>query len=337
MLSVLPGLGVSLATLQYAIHRIDQTQVYMVAAPMADYRVVMTEPTPSGEDTYLETTAAFARRTGAVVAMNTNFFRWLDTNSLRSFQDYQKWIMGELAPAGIGYAALRQTCLTGRGQIPAGVLGAYIVNGRGVRPYEGGYAAMVHFPAQGGVEFYRGKLPEQPFNLVSGSQQLLEAGKKLPVDGSDRTSPKAILGKRGNEYIFVVSDGRGNGGSKGVSFPQLQTFLLEQGVTDATAVDGGESATLVVEGQVKNHPRDRYCELARWIPAPTLTFLNPEEEAREAAMAMGRSLRPVGANLGLVPRHSPQAGLPFAFWQNIRERLIARLRGWRDAVWRHSV
>ncbi|HIK26441.1 MAG TPA: phosphodiester glycosidase family protein [Thermosynechococcus sp. M46_R2017_013] len=119
---------------------------------------------------------------------------------------------------------------------------------------------------------------------------------------------------------------------RGVSFAQLQTFLLEQGVTDATAVDGGESATLVVEGQVKNHPRDRYCELARWLPAPTLVLVNPEQEAREAAMTLGRSLRPVGANLGLVPRHSRQAVLPFAFWQNIQERLIARLRAWRHSV-----
>ncbi|WNC21101.1 MULTISPECIES: phosphodiester glycosidase family protein [unclassified Thermosynechococcus] len=304
----------------------------MVAAPMADYRVVMTEPAPNGQDTYLETTAAFARRTGAVAAMNTNFFRWLNANSLRSFQDYQKWVMGELKPEGIDYGALRQTCLSGRGTIPAGVLGAYIVNGQVVRPYEGGYLAIVHFPAQGGMEFYRGSLPAQPFHVVSGSQQLLEGGRKLPVDDSDRTSPKAILGRRGNEYIFVVSDGRGNGGSPGVSFGQLQAFLLEQGVTDATAVDGGESTTLVVQGQVKNHPRDRYCELARWLPAPTLTFIPPREEAREAAMAMGRSLRPVGANIGLVPREQPRGVLSFAFWERLQQRLLTRLRAWRHWV-----
>ncbi|QSF48087.1 phosphodiester glycosidase family protein [Thermosynechococcus sp. TA-1] len=304
----------------------------MVAAPMADYRVVMTEPAPNGQDTYLETTAAFARRTGAVAAMNTNFFRWLNANSLRSFQDYQKWVMGELKPEGIDYGALRQTCLSGRGTIPAGVLGAYIVNGQVVRPYEGGYLAIVHFPAQGGMEFYRGSLPAQPFHVVSGSQQLLEGGRKLPVDDSDRTSPKAILGRRGNEYIFVVSDGRGNGGSPGLSFPQLQAFLLEQGVTDATAVDGGESTTLVVQGQVKNHPRDRYCELARWLPAPTLTFIPPREEAREAAMAMGRSLRPVGANIGLVPREQPRGVLSFAFWERLQQRLLTRLRAWRHWV-----
>ncbi|WNC36400.1 MULTISPECIES: phosphodiester glycosidase family protein [unclassified Thermosynechococcus] len=304
----------------------------MVAAPMADYRVVMTEPAPNGQDTYLETTAAFARRTGAVAAMNTNFFRWLNANSLRSFQDYQKWVMGELKPEGIDYGALRQTCLSGRGTIPAGVLGAYIVNGQVVRPYEGGYLAIVHFPAQGGMEFYRGSLPAQPFHVVSGSQQLLEGGRKLPVDDSDRTSPKAILGRRGNEYIFVVSDGRGNGGSPGLSFPQLQAFLLEQGVTDATAVDGGESTTLVVQGQVKNHPRDRYCELARWLPAPTLTFIPPREEAREAAMAMGRSLRPVGANIGLVPREQSRGVLSFAFWERLQQRLLTRLRAWRHWV-----
>ncbi|BAC09564.1 phosphodiester glycosidase family protein [Thermosynechococcus vestitus] len=332
MLSVFPLAGMSLASLHYSTHRVDQTQVYMVAAPMADYRVVMTEPAASGQDTYLETTAAFARRTGAVAAMNTNFFRWLNAQSLRSFQDYQKWIMGESNPEGISYRALRQTCLSGRGTIPAGVAGAYIVNGRVVRPYEGGYSGIVNFPAQGGIEFYRGRLPEQPFNVVSGSQQLLDGGRKLPVDGSDRTSPKAILGRRGNEYVFVVSDGRGNGGSPGLSFLQLQDFLLQQGVTEATAMDGGESATLVVEGQVKNHPRDRYCELARWLPAPALTLINLEEEAQETAMAMGRSLRPVGANIGLVPRHRPPAFLSFAFWEFLQQRLLARLRAWRDAV-----
>lgn len=95
-------------------------------------------------------------------------------------------------------------------------------------------------------------------------------------------------------------------------------------------MDGGESATLVVQGQVKNHPRDRYCELARWLPAPTLTFIPPGEEAREAAMAMGRSLRPVGANIGLVPREQPRGVLSFGFWERIQQRLLTRLRAWRD-------
>jgi len=326
-----------LATVHYSTHMVDQTQVYMVAAPMAEYAVVMTEATPGRQDTSLETTAAFARRTGAVVAMNTNFFRWLETRSLSSWRDYQAWVMGQVTPNGIAYSALRETCLTGRGSIPAGVLGAYVVNGKVVRPYEGGYPALVHFPAAGGMEFYRGKLPRNPFNVVSGSQQLLEQGNKLPVNASDRTSPKAILGRRSNEYVFVVSDGRGNGGSVGLSFLQLQEFLLQQGVTDATAVDGGESATLVVEGAVKNYPNDRFCALARVLPAPTLSFVNPQEQAREAAMAMGRSLRPTGANIGLVPRNHAQGMPVISLWERLRSRgwwskIMVRLRAWRNWV-----
>ncbi len=322
------------ATLQYSTHVVEQTQVYMVAAPMAEYAVIMTEANPSGQDTYLETTAAFARRTGAVAAMNTNFFRWLHRHSLRSWRDYQDWVMGKISPEGIGYAALRQTCLTGRGTIPAGVLGAYIVNGQVVRPYERGYPAIVHFPAHGGMEFYQGSVPAHAFNVVSGSQQLLAAGQKLSVNAGDRTSPKAILGRRGNEYIFVVSDGRGNGGSPGLSFSQLQAFLLDQGVTDATAVDGGESATLVVEGAVKNYPNDQFCAVARFLPAPTLLFANPQEQAREAAMAMGRSPRPTGANIGLVPRHQTQEPPVLSFWQRLHSwhwwrSIVARLRTWR--------
>ncbi|XFA73911.1 phosphodiester glycosidase family protein [Thermosynechococcaceae cyanobacterium Okahandja] len=327
----------ALATLQYSTHLVDHTQVHMVAAPMAEYAVVMTEVGANAQETYLETTAAFARRTGAVAAMNTNFFRWLHGNSLRSWQDYQDWIMRRISPEGIGYSALRQTCLTGRGTIPAGVLGAYIVNGNVVRPYDGGYRAMVNFPATGGIEFYEGEVPANAFNVVSGSQQLLRGGQKLPVNASDRTSPKAILGRRNNEYVFVVSDGRGNGGSPGVSFTELQAFLLQQGVTEATAVDGGESATLVVEGAVKNYPNDQFCALARVVPAPTLSFVNPQEQAREAAMAMGRSLRPVGANIGLVPRTPSQERPELSFWQKLRQRelwrkVIARLRAWRNWV-----
>lgn len=325
----------ALATVQFSSHMVNHTRVYMVAAPMAEYAVVMTEPIPNQQDTYLETTAAFARRTGAVVAMNTNFFRWLSRRSFSSFRDYQEWIMGRVAPEGINYSALRETCLTGRGNIPAGVSGAYVVNGQRVRPYDGGYPAIINFPAAGGMEFYQGELPPDAFNVVSGSQQLLKQGSKLPIDASDHTSPKAILGRRGNEYIFVVSDGRGNGGSVGLSFLELQAFLLQQGVTDATAMDGGESATLVVEGTVKNHPNDRFCALARVLPAPTLSFVNPQEQAQEAAMAMGRSLRPTGANIGLVPRQQAQHVPLIAFWERLRpwswwQKVMVRLRPWWD-------
>lgn len=305
MLATLVAANVVLASqiapgVHYSQHSIQQTAVYFVTADMDKVDVVMTAPNSSGTDTYLETTESFARRNNTLAAINTNFYQWIQPGQVNGFNDYQRWIRGTL-DIRIPYGELRQTCLTGRGTIPSMVEGAYFVNGQQVRPHRQDFGAIVNFPAQGGMEFYQGELPANPHHVIAGYRHLLLNGQPQYTDSGNH--PKTIVGRRNNEYVFLVADGRGNNGSPGVSFDQLQQFLLERGVTDATVLDGGDSSTLVVHGDVKNYPQDTHCAFARLIPSSIGNFaMTMGRQALGSSLSSQRSLRPTGANLGLVPR-----------------------------------
>ncbi|MDG2989749.1 phosphodiester glycosidase family protein [Candidatus Synechococcus calcipolaris G9] len=305
MLATLVATQVVLASqiapgVHYSQHSIQGTAVYFVAAQMDQVNVVMTSPNSSGTDTYLETTESFARRNNTLAAINTNFYQWIQPGQVNGFNDYQRWIRGTL-DIRIPYADLRQTCLTGQGTIPSMVEGAYFVNGQQVRPHRQDFGAIVNFPAQGGMEFYQGELPSAPHHVIAGQRHLILNGQPQHADADNH--PKTIVGRRQNEYVFLVADGRGNNGSPGVSFAQLQQFLLDRGVTDATALDGGDSSTLVVHGDVKNYPQDTHCAFARLIPSGIGNFaMTMGRQALGSALSSQRSLRPTGANLGLVPR-----------------------------------
>ncbi len=286
---------------QYSQQSIGKTAVYVVTAQMNRVKIVMTPPNPSGTDTYLETTESFARRNKALVAINTNFFEWIPPGQVNGFSDYLRWMSGT-ANIRIPFKDFQQTCISGQGTIPSVVKGAYFVKGQQIRPQSQVFRAIVNFPANGGMEFYQDQLPSRPYNVVAGHTHLLRNGQLQKV-GSDN-HPKTVVGRRNQEYVFVVADGRGNNGSPGVPYAQLQQFLLKLGVTDATALDGGESSTLVVQGEVKNYPRETHCTYARLLPAGLGNFSLPMgmEALLPTAFNSQRSLRPTGANLGLVPR-----------------------------------
>ncbi len=285
---------------QYSQYTLNRTAIYVVTAQMNRVNIVMTPPNPTGSDTNLETTEVFAKRHKTLAALNTNFFSWIRPEQLRGIQDYLRWMRGR-SDIRFSYPDFQQTCVTGSGTIPAQLLGAYFVNGRQVRPRGESFRAIVNFPAQGGMEFYQNELPPNPHNLIAGQAHLIRQGQFQKV-GADRL-PKTIVGQRPHEYVFVVTDGRGNNGSPGLTFAELQPFLRGLGVTDATALDGGESSTLVVRGDVKNYPQDPHCAVARLLPASLGRFPFPAALPNlTSTLSQSRSLRPTGANLGLVAR-----------------------------------
>ena len=68
--------------------------------------------------------------------------------------------------------------------------------------------------------------------------------------------PRTAVGRRPDgTVLLVVADGR-NAQAAGLSMSELQQVMAALGCRDAVNLDGGGSTTMVVRGQVVNHPSD---------------------------------------------------------------------------------
>jgi phosphodiester glycosidase len=101
-------------------------------------------------------------------------------------------------------------------------------------------------------------------DAVGGAGLLLLDG--LPIDdwaderlaaGFDTTRhPRTMIGADGKAIWLVTVDGRQPSRSLGMSFGELQGLARRLGLRSALNLDGGGSTTMVVRGQVVNHPSD---------------------------------------------------------------------------------
>jgi len=130
-----------------------------------------------------------------------------------------------------------------------------------------------YFPESG--QLILGKrtyLPERP------SGDLLEAGPLLVKEGvslikndldpegfhtestqfdsdiSSKRHPRAAIATNGEYLWALVCEGRTKG-EAGMSLEELGDYLIDQGATEALNLDGGSSASLIVERQLVNQPR----------------------------------------------------------------------------------
>ena len=98
------------------------------------------------------------------------------------------------------------------------------------------------------------------------AEDVLCAGPLMILQGRDeyvaRTSfnttrhPRTAVGmRRDGSRVLVVVDGR-NAMSAGVSISELQQIMRWLGCVDALNLDGGGSSTMVVNGEIINHPCD---------------------------------------------------------------------------------
>jgi hypothetical protein len=69
--------------------------------------------------------------------------------------------------------------------------------------------------------------------------------------------PRAALAVAGDDLLAVVCDGRASY-EAGLTLAELATALVELGVEEALNLDGGGSASLVLEGRLRNHPREEH-------------------------------------------------------------------------------
>lgn len=101
---------------------------------------------------------------------------------------------------------------------------------------------------------------------IGGGPALVRAGRKLkivppPGESYEATSmlerhPRTAIGWNAKEYVLVVVDGRQKDLSVGMTLEELGDTMAKLGCTEATSLDGGGSATLWYDGQVRNSPCD---------------------------------------------------------------------------------
>lgn len=104
-------------------------------------------------------------------------------------------------------------------------------------------------------------------HAVGGAGLLLHAGRELSAEDwaleklapgfTDRRHPRTLIGvdRLGRIWLIVV-DGRNPSISLGMTFAELLALARRLHLRDALNLDGGGSTTMVVRGEVVNHPSD---------------------------------------------------------------------------------
>ncbi|MET3289404.1 phosphodiester glycosidase family protein [Brevibacillus fluminis] len=174
-----------------------------------------------------ETTSHAAKRKGALLAINAGGF---NTNK-----------NGTLSPLGV--------------TVVDGQIKTFSTNTK---------LSFVGFNNQG--HLVGGKLKSQSEVKQKGILQgasflptLLQGGKKQPIprDWANTKHPRTLIGHFTNgDILIIVIDGRGGGGSNGVTLEEAQNKLLEFHVRDAYNLDGGGSSAFYYKGKILNHPSD---------------------------------------------------------------------------------
>ncbi len=105
--------------------------------------------------------------------------------------------------------------------------------------------------------------PAKPFNAFAGDRIVVDKGLVLKNLAAAIPQPRTAFGlsKNGRWLTLMVVDGRQNGYSEGVTFPELGELLISYGVYTGVNLDGGGSSTLVIKGadgkpRVLNSPID---------------------------------------------------------------------------------
>jgi exopolysaccharide biosynthesis protein len=208
--------------------------VAVVALDDPTLDIVVTDPLPvapaEGVEAILEPTDAWAERVNAVVAINANFFGWLD-----------------------------------RGKGWSDVIGLSVSDGRVTSPrreHAGAIDYALVFDRQGLAHIVRpGDPGDDIYDAVAGVGPSPNAPTRdalLVTEGRNTGAhsrvapevrhPRTAVGVRddGRTLVLIVIDGRQPGWSIGVTLPELADLMLEHGVDRAINLDGGGSTSFIL-------------------------------------------------------------------------------------------
>jgi len=195
-----------------------------------------------------ETVPGIADRRGALAAVNAGFFALADG-----------------APAG--FLKVRGTVL-GRSRRARGAVAFTERAGRTRLLFD---RVSVVLPPKGKLE-YQPKLGSsakdwaRAGHAVGGAGLLMLNGRELTEWADEQLSavfdttrhPRTLIGVDAQDAIWLVTvDGRQPVLSLGMSFTELQGLSRRLGLRSSLNLDGGGSTTMVVRGNVVNHPSDQ--------------------------------------------------------------------------------
>ena len=192
---------------------------------------------PSAEKT-LARTSEIADNCGAIAAVNGSFF---NMSAPYGSVNYRRVDGQELAPNA--YDAYENDRPQGRSIRQAGA----------VATFEG---AMYVLKSD---DLARWEHDIEAEDVVTAGPVLLVGGADEPLvknDFNTRRNPRTAVGRKADgTVLLVVADGR-NREAAGLSMRELQQVMAALGCVDAINLDGGGSTTMVVHGEVVNHPSD---------------------------------------------------------------------------------
>ncbi|MDO5377281.1 MAG: phosphodiester glycosidase family protein [Clostridia bacterium] len=175
-----------------------------------------------------EATSAIAERHDAVLAINGDYYNYKDKNGL-------------VIRNGVLYRDLSST----RDQLIVGADGLFTAIPKGT--YE---------PGAGQAYIDEGVAQSFTFGpLLVDNGEIVELPKKYIISTADTIrEPRTAIGQVDeNHYVVIVADGRRDGWSdKGMTLQELQKVFVEQGCRIAYNLDGGGSATMVLNGELVN-------------------------------------------------------------------------------------
>ena len=127
----------------------------------------------------------------------------------------------------------------------------------------------------------------EPRQAIGGGPMLVYEGKNVAMEnyykevlhgggtqGALRVPRTAVGAKKdGSKMIVLVCDGRGAGGSAGLTISEVADLMIERGMDVAVNLDGGGSSVIVgYDGKVMNHPSD-----GKQRSVPTAVVISCEE------------------------------------------------------------
>ena len=228
---VTDGIVLRRASFEGNLFGANQYLCVLEIAPGARFDIV-----PADDKTLIKTTD-LAARTGAVAAINGSFF---NMRAPYGSVNYLRVDGKELAPNALDSyenpgsgRSTRQTAAVVSWQG-----GLYVVKADDLRTWER-YIAAEDIVTTG------------PLLLIGGQAEPVVADKF-----NTNRHPRTAVGRRPDgTVLLVVADGR-NAQAAGLSMSELQQVMAALGCRDAVNLDGGGSTTMVVRGQVVNHPSD---------------------------------------------------------------------------------
>lgn len=182
---------------------------------------------PSEIAVELTTTEDFARAHGLHLAINTNFFGW---HKVKPFGEPIGLVLadGRVLSPPRSHEGVFDPVLVFLRDGSARVTNVGLEN---LRRYRHGVAGI-------------GPTAKEPGTLlVHGGRNLGATARVQPGVRHPRTA--AGVDASGRRLVLVVVDGRQPGWSVGATLPELADLLIEQGVSEGVALDGGGSSTLV--------------------------------------------------------------------------------------------